>query len=372
MNPETENLEVLAHGVRDYLKDVLRSNACPSAWELLGSAEKKLGLKARLVLRAVLLEVERDHTFPSYFRQYLHDLLQEGPDGEKSPLDEALTGAAPPRQEAQSGIDLLLHRSQAYRRAASFQDMISFMARFRDYAPYNNMLVKVQNPSCSFYATAGDWHDRFERTVKEDARPMLILAPMHPVMLVYELDQTEGSDLPDELERFARFSGEWKADLLEKIVENAARRDRIRIVFKRLSSTNAGFATMASGEDGHKMRIAVHEDLDSPSRFGVICHELAHIYLGHLGTDRDHWWPSRINLDRNSIEIEAEAVAYLVTSRLGLQGASDSYISRHLTGEQIPASVSIDSIAKVASRIEDMARHRLEPRRERARQGRTE
>jgi hypothetical protein len=25
---------------------------------------------------------------------------------------------------------------------------------FRDYAPYNNMLVKLQNPSCSFYARA--------------------------------------------------------------------------------------------------------------------------------------------------------------------------------------------------------------------------
>jgi hypothetical protein len=28
--------------------------------------------------------------------------------------------------------------------------------------------------------------------------------------------------------------------------------------------------------------------------YGTLCHELAHIYLGHSGTDRDHWWPSRI------------------------------------------------------------------------------
>ncbi|MEW6217234.1 MAG: ImmA/IrrE family metallo-endopeptidase, partial [Candidatus Bipolaricaulota bacterium] len=187
----------------------------------------------------------------------------------------------------------------------------------------------------------------------------------------YELDQTEGQAVPDELERFARFSGKWEGAYLTRMVDNAIRRDRIRIAFTRLSSTHAGFATLASGEDGHKMRIAVHEDLDAPSRFGVICHELAHIYLGHLGTDRDRWWPSRINLDRNSMEIEAEAVAYLVTSRIGLRGASDSYVSRHLDGEQIPASVSLDSIAKAASRIEDMARHRLEPRRVSLRQGRT-
>ena len=49
------------------------------------------------------------------------------------------------------------------------------------------MLVRLQNPTCGFYATEPDWVKRFERKLKEDARPMLILAPMHPVMLVYDL-----------------------------------------------------------------------------------------------------------------------------------------------------------------------------------------
>jgi hypothetical protein len=30
--------------------------------------------------------------------------------------------------------------------------------------------------------------------------------------------------------------------------------------------------------------------LGEPSKYGTLCHELAHIYLGHLGADRDHWW----------------------------------------------------------------------------------
>jgi hypothetical protein len=34
---------------------------------------------------------------------------------------------------------------------------------------------------------------------------MLILAPMHPVLLVYELDQTEGAPLPAHLTEFAHF-----------------------------------------------------------------------------------------------------------------------------------------------------------------------
>ena len=55
--------------------------------------------------------------------------------------------------------------------------MIEFMGQFRNYAPYNNMLVRIQNPTCRFYATAKDWAERFGRMVKEDARPMLILRP---------------------------------------------------------------------------------------------------------------------------------------------------------------------------------------------------
>jgi hypothetical protein len=115
------------------------------------------------------------------------------------------------------------------------------------------------------------------------------------------------------------------------------------------------------------MRIAIHEDLDAPSRYGVLCHELAHIYLGHLGSDGDYWWPRRINLDCHTVEIEAEAVAYLVTSRLGLQGTSASYVSRHLSGGRIPESVSLDSIAKTASRIEEMAARKYSARQQRRR-----
>jgi hypothetical protein len=57
---------------------------------------------------------------------------------------------------------------------------------------FNNMPVKVQDPSCSSYATARDWYDRFRRTLKPDARPMLTLAPMRPVRPVFDLDQSQG------------------------------------------------------------------------------------------------------------------------------------------------------------------------------------
>jgi hypothetical protein len=189
---------------------------------------------------------------------------------------------------------------------------------------------------------------------------------MHPVMLVYALDETEGSPVPEELKSFAHFQGDWEPRRLQLTVRNAAVHDRIRAAFKHLSSTSAGFATLARSDDKWKMRIAVNSHLDEPSRYGVLCHELAHIYLGHLGSDKDHWWPSRSELDSRAVEIEAEAVAYIVTTRLGLKGHSAAYVSRYLTQEgPLPSSVSLDLVAKVASRIEEMGRRRLSRRRER-------
>ena len=112
------------------------------------------------------------------------------------------------------------------------------------------------------------------------------------------------------------------------------------------------------------MRIAIHDGLDEPSRFGVLCHELAHIFLGHLDSDGDRWWPSRAGLSHQTREFEAEAVAYLVTARLGLEGNSARYLAKFTDRDAAPpAAVSMDTIAKVAGRIEQMAMETLPERR---------
>ena len=136
------------------------------------------------------------------------------------------------------------------------------MAKFRRYSPYNNMLVRTQNPACSFYATQTDWEHRFKRALKEDARPMLILAPMHPVMLVYELDQTIGDKLPDLLAEFARTDGLVPPGSLGRLIENAATYG-IEVAFRSQSSTLAGFATCYRGGADWKMRVVVHDALES-------------------------------------------------------------------------------------------------------------
>jgi len=350
----------LAVPLRERLIELLGSWQQPSAYELVRFVEQKVGMEARWELMNVITELVSCDSLTNANREYLKSLLQN------NSLHHALRGEEAPDYEAISSIDFLLAQSLRYRDSQSFQELIDFVGRFRGYAPYNNMLVRLQNPSCGYFATAKDWCDRFNRALKEDARPMLILAPKHPVMLVYDIDQTEGGNLPAELTNFARFVGDWDASLLRRMIQNA-QGYQIRVDVKTLSSTNGGFATVARGTGDAKMRVAIHDGLDEPSRFGVLCHELAHILLGHLGSDFDHWWPARTNLSHAAVEVEAESVAWIVTSRLGLKGSSAAYVSRHLKDGQTPTGVSPDMIAKTAGLIERMARESIPAKKPRKR-----
>jgi hypothetical protein len=347
--------------VAAWLREVLNSGARPAASELLAGLEQNVGVAERWLLPGVM-QVQADQTGPDAptraDREYLRVMLEDGS------LDAALRGEGAAEKEVVSTIDTLLRQSAIYSSSEKFRDMIGFMAKFRRYSPYNNMLVRTQNPSCGFYATERDWQDRFRRGVKLDARPMLILAPMSPVMLVFDLDATEGDPLPEHLEEFAHFRGEFDSLWLKRLIENAAGH-RIQVDFKALSSTHGGFATRHRGGPTWKMRIVVHDGLDPPSRFGVLCHEVAHVLLGHLGSDYDGWWPARSNLDHHTVEIEAEAVAHIVTTRFGLAGASASYLSGHAKDAALPPSVSVDTIAKVAGHIEKMAMETMPARKPR-------
>jgi hypothetical protein len=339
----------IAQNVEKFICTLLVSPARPSAGELLRAIERAHTAKARGHFEAVLEGLVNDKSLRRQDNAYLLSMLADGS------VAAALRGEGKADDETVSSIDALMRQSALYRSSTAFQEMVTFMGRFRDYAPYNVMLVRLQNPSCGFFATANDWWNRHERHLIDDAKPMLILAPMHPVMLVYALDQTAGKEVPKQLLEFGRFEGDWKPKWLENLVENA-KRHRIGVAFKELSSTHAGRATNDPGVGRWKMRITIHDKLDEPSQFGVLVHEMAHVLLGHLGTDYDHWWPGRFNVSTVSAEIEAESVAHVVAARFGLQGTSAAYLSGYVAETTIPQGVSIDLIAKVAGEIERMAK----------------
>lgn len=336
--------------VRNAVLAILHSGRMPSAAELVSELEHAHGTKARTVVPDVVEELAESRNLTRTHREYFGKMLSSGA------LVRALSEGAPSLEETRSSLDELIARSRAYRQSKPFQELVSFMGRFKKYAPYNNMLVRIQNPGCTFYATQKTWAKEHGKRLKEDARPMLILAPKHPVLLVYDIDQVEGGVTPEELRRFATFEGPPSTGALDALMQKAQTKDDIRIDRKDLSSTLAGFATIDLRRSPWGMRVVLHTGLNENSTLGVLCHELAHIYCGHLGCPDGSHWPDRRALGHAAMEIEAESVAYLVTTRLGLEGSSHAYVSRYLENGEVPEQVSLDTIAKVAGRIESMAR----------------
>lgn len=360
----TDTTHELREQIATEIGSLVLNQVQPSPAELLAILEERIGRRVGMELEEALRMVEEGKRFTQETRRYACS-IRLSPD-----LADALRNGHSPDAATESSIDQLVRNSQTYRSSEAFREMVRFMGKFRKYAPYNNMLVKLQNPSCSFFARAEDWWSEFGRRLKEDAIPMIILAPKHPILPVFELDQTVGPPLPAKLEEFATFQGEFQTAWLEKMIRNAAKY-RIRVDCKPLSSTHGGFATHDLSSADWKMRIVLHDGLSDSDKFGVLCHELAHVLLGHLGSDSDLWWPSRSNLSHATVEIEAESVAYLVTTRLGLTGSSAAYLSGHLQTDRIPQSVSLDLIAKVSGLVERMSRENL-PKKKTKKDERTE
>ena len=107
------------------------------------------------------------------------------------------------------------------------------------------------------------------------------------------------------------------------------------------------------------MRIGLRQELEPAAAYAVLCHELAHIYLGHLGADKDGGWPYRLTLPYAVTEIEAEAVSHIVCRRTGLRTRSAEYLSSFVEEDADLESISLDLVSRAAARIEEMGRRLL-------------
>jgi len=87
---------------------------------------------------------------------------------------------------------------------------------------FNAMLLHIQKPGLTYAASAYDWATRFERIIKEDAHPLLILWPFGPGAFVYDVQDTEGKPLPDDMVQTFHASGPITAERLSTYIKRLA------------------------------------------------------------------------------------------------------------------------------------------------------
>jgi hypothetical protein len=89
-------------------------------------------------------------------------------------------------------------------------------------------------------------------------------------------------------------------------------------------------------------------------KFTTLLHELAHLYLGHLGRDTHLKIPDRSSIDHAAVELEAESVAYIICHRNGLKPRSESYLSKYVASDTNSDNIALYQIMRSAGQIETL------------------
>jgi IrrE N-terminal-like domain len=191
---------------------------------------------------------------------------------------------------------------------------------------------------------------------KEGARPLLILWPFGPVALVYDVQDTEGKDLPRDVVCFA--------------ARGAMTQERIGWFIGLMSKKRIGCQPIDAGDgaagsirivtrpkDPKELttyRILLNHNHNPPVQFATIAHELAHLFLGHLGPDKALSIPERASMNQGQRELEAESVAYLVCARNGVKSRSETYLAGYVTARTTVEAIDVYQVMRAAGQVESL------------------
>lgn len=250
----------------------------------------------------------------------------------------------------QESLDALAHQLESGN-SAQMTAYLAAMGRFHSYSINNLFLIFAQKPDATHVAGFHTWRS-MNRAVKHGEKGIAIFAPMKirpkepedseadesspilrfRVVYVFDISQTEGDPLPE----FAKVSGDPGERL--KRLEQAVQADGIK-----LESSNMLGGALGLSKGGV---IVLHADLPPPERFSVLVHEWAHEKLHKVDASE--------RPDLTMRELEAEAVAFVVNSAIGLQTctASADYI-RLYKGDKDKLAASLGRIQRTACSIID-------------------
>lgn len=278
---------------------------------------------------------------------------------------------------AAGGVDELLQALPRWSRGGEYLALLEFLCRFPAYSPLNAFLIRLQHPEATRVATARAWVTRFRRRLKPEAHPIAILAPMSPVVFVFDVADTVGPPLPA-----AEAPGGPKrsaARILDTLAANAAA-ERVAVVFtpqplppaeRTLRLTPALRRSLGAEAPPARLRTLVRLPAGLPpeGRLAALAVELGHLFCGHLGGDEESGFPDRGDLPGEQADLEAESAAFLACRRLGFPDApAQALAGLRARPEAERPPLSLNAVLQAAGRIEALARPHP-PRRPRGRAG---
>lgn len=255
-------------------------------------------------------------------------------------------------EDAISRLMEALERGQS----EALKTYLSVMSRFHKYSWGNCLLIYSQRPKATHVAGFHAWL-KVRRYVRKGEKGIVILAPMvgrkksgdepaedeqtrlfgFRAAHVFDVSQTDGEPLPE----FATVNGDPQryTDRLVKFVASQS-------IALEYDSVIAPAKGMSSGG-----KITLLPDLPLAEHFAVLAHETAHELL-HKGERRSQ-------TTHTIRETEAEAVAFVVSTAIGLDAntSSSDYIQLH-AGDKATLAESLAFIQQTATVILQAIEHR--------------
>lgn len=273
-------------------------------------------------------------------------------------------------KDERSLLTQLLDDSKLYKKGKNFKELLDFVNSLSNFAPFNVFLLHIQKPGLRFAASKHDWKKRFNRTIKEGGRPLLILWPFAPVALVYDVEDTEGEDLPTDVAQAFRATGTMTVERIQGFIEKLIKQG-IDIKLIEYGDGHAGhiqrpehdrqvIRQSIKAKEKPDYLIRLNKKHDANVQFATLAHELAHLYLGHLGADKFLKTPDRHKKNNDTMELEAESVCYIVCHRNNVKPNSEAYLMSFVDDKLQADDMDLHALLKAAGQIEtilDLVEH---------------
>lgn len=272
---------------------------------------------------------------------------------------DLVPGEAGDPSVARTLLDQLLADSRVYKTTDAYKKLLEFVVRLRNVAPFNAMLLQLQKPGLTYAASAHDWERRFHREIKDDARPLLILWPFGPVATVYDVldtfdpEHSDADGLPEDLTTFFS-TGDITSGRMESFRQMLERK-RIELRWVDRGDASAGSIQVVeqdNDKEGASYLLKINQNQPPAVQFTTLVHELAHLFLGHIGANKKLNISKRRSLSYSEVEIEAESVAYLVCERNGVTARSESYLARFVDDRVSVETIDVYQIMRSAGQVE--------------------
>ena len=277
-----------------------------------------------------------------------------------------------------------------------YRNYLRTMSRFHNYSLNNQALIHLQRPDATLVAGYNRWRDKFSRHVLRGEKGITIIAPtpykkkieqekldpdtklpildadgkivteekeieipMFRPVKVFDYAQTDGKPLPERVASpVANLTG--NVENYGAFMEALRRSSPVPVEFKPLSADMDGYFSPKS------QSIMLREGMSEVQTVSAAVHEIARAKLHNYGLQQA---AERKAKSRNTEEVEAESISFMVCAYFGIETGANSfgYVATWSKNAELPEfRASLDTISKTANGIiTDVEKHFAEVCKER-------